>query len=77
MSDLEYTNDGVIIRFYPNTDHGIEAYNTMTNAQDGCANIFAFHKDAVFKQLKKAGITIAKAKPSKQSIDDILKELEL
>lgn len=78
MTDLYYTDDGVIIRFYPETTAGIKAYNTMAKTQDGCAHIFSFHKDAVFRQLRKAGYTVEKMhkeNPVDLSDDDLLQVL--
>jgi hypothetical protein len=75
MHDLNYTDDGVIIRFYPNTQAGIDAYNIMANAQNGCANIFSFHKNTVFAQLRRAGITISKENPRDLDLEELLHEL--
>lgn len=72
--DLEYTTSGLFTRFYPNTAAGEVAWLEMQ--KDGVAAVFIPHGDMVIAQLRRAGYSVAKAKPVKQTIDEILKELE-
>jgi hypothetical protein len=76
MTDLEYTNDGMFTRFIPNTPAGENAWREMAK-DDGVAAVLNNHAKAVISQLRKAGYTVAKAKPVKQSIESILAELEV
>ena len=74
MTDLEYISDNMFTRFMPNTPAGIEAWRVMAQESINVAFLNC-HADGVIKQLRKAGYSVAKAKPSKLSIDDILAEL--
>lgn len=73
--DLTYITIGIYTRFFPETDAGKIAWLTMAK-DDGVAAIYSCHTDNVLRQLRKAGYSVAKAKPSTMSIDDILAELE-
>lgn len=73
--DLEYINTGLFTRFMPNTKAGEDAWRDMHFQNNGAA-ILTIHAKAVIAQLRAAGYSVAKAKKSTQSIDDILAELE-
>lgn len=68
--DLEYINTGMFTRFVPNTPAGEDAWRVI----DGC--VLSIYLDNVLRQLRKAGLSVGKAKPCKTSVDDILAELE-
>lgn len=72
--DLEYRNDGLFTRFVPNTPAGEDAWRVMAE-ETGVAAVLNIHAAAVLAQLRRAGYSVAKAKKSTQSIDDILAEL--
>jgi len=72
MTDLEYMNDGMFTRFYPNTPAGEDAWREMAK-RDGVAAVLTHETKAVIAQLKKAGYSVAKAKkPSQPTNDDAL-----
>jgi hypothetical protein len=75
MTDLEYQNDGMFVRFYPNTEAGETAWREMAKI-DGVAAVLSFEARRVIHELRKAGYTVSKAKKVTQSIEDILQELE-
>lgn len=74
ISDLEYINTGMFTRFMPNTAAGETAWREMAK-EEGSAAVLSIHAASVIKQLRKAGYTVTKAKPSPESIDDILAQL--
>lgn len=74
--DLTYSQDGMFTRFYPETEAGREAWNTMAE-NDGVAAVLNHHAKSVLRQLRKAGYSVAKAKPvTEADMDAILAELE-
>ncbi len=80
-ADLIYSNSNGITRFYPETPAGVDAYNTMAAADaDGVVAFFPQQVASVMYQLKKAGLTVRKAKAAKpltaDDIDAMLAELD-
>lgn len=75
MVDLEYRNDGLFTRFYPNTPAGEDAWREMAK-ETGVAAVLAIHEKSVIAQLKQSGYSVRKAAKPTQSINEILKELE-
>lgn len=75
MTDLEYKTSGLFTRFFPNSPQGEDAWREMAK-QDGDAVVLSIHTKSVIAQLRAAGYTVRKAKNPKQSIDDILQEME-
>jgi hypothetical protein len=73
--DLEYINTGMFTRFVPNTSAGEDAWRVMA-ASDGSGAMLSIHLDNVLRQIRKAGLSVGKAKPCKTSVDDILAKLE-
>lgn len=73
--DLTYLTTGMFTRFFPETEAGKAAWLTMAT-QEGVAAVLACHTENVLRQLRKAGYSVAKAKPSTLSMDDILAELQ-
>ena len=73
--DLTYTTGNMFTTFYANTDSGVIAWNTMANELNGCAKIQNNHLASTLYQLRQAGYSVGKEKPSKLSIDDILNQL--
>lgn len=67
MTDLTYScTDGFWTRFYPETPAGEEAYNVMAAADpNGVVAFLAPMVPGVLAQLRKAGYSVAKAKPAK------------
>ena len=76
QADLEYINTGFFTRFMPNTPAGEDAWRVMAK-EDGVAAVLTAHAKSVIAQLRRAGYSVAKAKPVKESLDNILKELEV
>lgn len=74
-TDLEYIEDGMFIRFVANTKAGECAYNEMATKCGGLAAVLTVYKNNTLYQLRAAGYSVKKAKPSKMSVEDILKEL--
>lgn len=79
--DLTYScTDGYWTRFMPVTDAGISAWEDMCNAMpDGVVAFAPNQVPSVLQQLRAAGFTVHKAKPSKpmtaDEIDAMLAEL--
>ena len=71
--DLEYTDDGLFVTFFPVTDAGKEAWGQMAD-QHGTKHL-AIHLPAIKAQLKAAGYTVRKARPSKPLTVDQLKSM--
>jgi hypothetical protein len=80
--DLTYSApDGFWTRFMPNTDAGIKAWEVMcAQMPDGIVAFTPAQTPDVLRQLKAAGLSVAKAKPAKPlsdtEIDAMLAELE-
>lgn len=73
--DISYTTGSMFTTFYPNTKAGELAWGTMANELGGVARVLNIHAVGTIYQLKKAGYSVGKEKPSKLSVDDILAEL--
>ena len=73
--DLDYCNTGMFTRFIPNTPAGEDAWREMAK-ETGNAVVLSIHAKSVISQLRQAGYSVAKAKPSKPSLGEIFKELE-
>lgn len=71
MNDLTYTADGMFTRFIPQTTAGENAWRELAAQNDGVANVFNFHAQAVIAGLRAAGYKVAKAKRAKVSIGEI------
>lgn len=74
MQDLEYINIGMFTRFVPNTPAGENAWRVMAE-YDGCGAVLTIHLQNVLRQIRKAGLTVSKAKPVTSNITTILAEL--
>ncbi|MBP9786056.1 MAG: hypothetical protein KBC72_00490 [Acinetobacter sp.] len=74
QADLEYADAGLFTRFYPNTKAGEALWREMAK-DDGVAAVLSIHKKSTLNQIRAAGYTITKAKPTNLTMDDILKEL--
>lgn len=73
--DLEFSNNGLFTRFFPNTLEGEVAWKEMHKTHPE-AIVLTIHANSVIAQLRKAGYSVAKQKPCKLSTDQILAELE-
>ena len=72
--DLEYITTGLFTRFVPNSPAGEDAWREMAK-EDGVAAVLQAHAKNVIAQLRRSGYSVARAKKSNESIEDILKEL--
>lgn len=75
MYDLNYTQDEMFTRFLANTPAGEDAWRVIAAGCDGVAAVFNHQAAGTLAQLRRAGYSVGKAKPSKVNIDDILAEL--
>ncbi len=75
-TDLTYRRDEMFTRFYANTEAGADAWNQMAKEMDGVAAVLNFEARRVIAQLRRAGYTVGKEPKSKQTIEEILAELE-
>ena len=75
MSDLIYTQNGFYTRFFADTKDGEVAISEMIRVT-GDNVIRNDHLKAVLKQLRKAGYKVYKAKPTKESKEKVLAELD-
>jgi len=77
MTDLTYIQDDMFTRFIPASDAGENIWRQLAAQNDGVAAVFNHHAKSVIAQIRKAGYSVAKSKPVKDSeIEDILRELE-
>lgn len=76
MADLEYFQSGLFTRFVANTPAGEDAWRVMAE-KDGVAAVLSVHAKNVIAQLRRAGYSVAKAKPVTIPIEEILKELKI
>lgn len=80
--DLTYScADGIWTRFFPHTPQGEEAWRVMAAADpQGVVSFLPLQVPGVLAQLRAAGYSVAKAKPSKPltavELDSILAELD-
>jgi hypothetical protein len=74
MTDLTYTTGDIFTRFYPETTAGENVWREMAK-QDGVAAVLNFEAAKVIAQIRRAGYSVAKAKKSNISVDDIFAEL--
>ena len=73
-TDLNYTNDGFMVCFMPNTQDGQNAWNVMAKESDDA--YFPVHQlPSILLQLKTAGYTVRKASKRNINDDEILAEL--
>lgn len=75
MSDLIYTQNGFFTRFFADTKDGEVALSEMIRVT-GDTVIRNDHLKAVLKQLRKSGYKVYKAKPTKESKEKVLAELD-
>ncbi len=77
MQDFTYTQTTKsMVTFLPNTPQGEQAWREIATQNNGHMNFFNFEKQNVINQLKRAGYTVAKAKPSKITVDEIFKLMD-
>lgn len=75
-TDISFTTDGIFYTIYANTKGGEHVWNTIYKAM-GCCKFTAQEWASIKKQIKDAGYSVRKQRASKQTLDDILAELEL
>ena len=73
--DLEYIRSGMFIRFVPNTPAGEAAWRELAAQTGGTGAVFAWHHEATIRQIRAAGYSVRKAKPSDIKINELLEEL--
>ena len=73
--DLTYNTTGIFTTFFPESKQGEIIYSEIIQ-QNGSHKILTIHLKNVLYQIKKAGYNVKKAKKSKLTIDDILKDLD-
>lgn len=74
MTDLSYLSSGLFTTFFPETPAGADAWRVIA-AGDGCGAVLTIHLPSVLAQLRKAGLSVGKAKPVMVSDDELLAEL--
>lgn len=74
--DIVYIKDSMFTRFIPNTVQGESLWRDLYN-QNGLSNaVLNIDAARVIRQIQAAGYSVGKASKPKESINDILKELE-
>lgn len=73
--DLTYKTLGFFTLFLPETEAGRVAWDTIAEHTDGTGKVFTPQAAGTIAQLRRAGYTVHRAKPTTDSIDDIMKEL--
>jgi len=77
VADIEYKNDGLFTRFYPNTQEGVSVWNSIAqNDDNGLMVLLTIHAKNFIKQARAAGYSVSKCKPIKISDDDLLDALD-
>lgn len=72
MTDLTYTTDDMFTRFYPETKDGEQAWKVISEQTEGSGAVFNFQSKSTIAQLRRAGYSVRKAKPSSIMTDDEL-----
>lgn len=77
MTDITYTQDGFITKFFPETPAGETIWRTIAEQEGGNAVVFTMHAKNVISQIRRAGYKVTKAKPVKWDVsdDELLAEL--
>lgn len=78
--DVTYTESGLFVAFYADTQAGEEACRELAKHSEGTCKFLASQKAGVIAQLRAAGYRVAKAKPHKPlapaELDRLLEALE-
>lgn len=72
--DLIYVKDDLFTRFYPETEAGRLAWDTMLETTGSYA-VLNHHAPMVIAQLRRAGYRVHKAKRVTETTDELLAEL--
>jgi len=75
-TDLEYSKLGLFTAFYANTPQGVEAWNELAKVTDGTGKVLTVQLKQCLAAMRRAGLTVRKAKKSKLSLDEILASLD-
>tara|TARA_R110002012_G_scaffold40376_1_gene111224 strand:+ start:31 stop:279 length:249 start_codon:yes stop_codon:yes gene_type:complete len=73
--DIKYTKNGLFTRFTAVSDEGENVIKEIFRVT-GDNVIRNDHLKQTLKQIRSAGYTVSKAKPSKQNLTEVLNELE-
>ena len=74
-NDLTYLPQGLFTTFFPETPAGEDAWRVIA-AEDGSGKVLTIHLVSTIRQIKRAGLTVAKARRVDPSgLDAILEEL--
>lgn len=74
--DLTYSDDGLFVRFLPETTAGEDAWRELAERSEGTGAFLMIHRDGIIRQLRAAGYRVAKRRASKaDDTDAILAEL--
>ena len=77
MTDFTWTQkNSSCVCFLPENAQAEIAWNEIAIQNGGHMNFFNSQKNVVIQQLKAAGYTVSKAKPSKYTLEDIFKQIE-
>lgn len=77
QSDLTYIEDGLFVRFLPETPAGEDAWRQMAAVSDGSGAFLVTQRASIIGQLRAAGYRVTKSRPTKAGdIDAILAELD-
>lgn len=75
MTDLTYLTSGLFTTFFPETKIGEDAWRVIA-AEDGTGKVLTIHLVSTISQIKRAGLTVAKARRvSADEMDAIMNEL--
>ncbi len=74
--DITYKNHGLFTTFYAETKEGEQAWTQLASVTDGTGKVLTIQAKQFIDSLKKAGYIVQKAKPAKESLDDIFAQLE-
>lgn len=74
--DITYKDLGLFTAFYAETKEGEQAWAQLASVTDGTGKVLSIQAKQFIDSLKKAGYIVQKARPTKESLDDILAQLE-
>jgi len=74
--DITYKDHGLFTAFYAETKEGEQAWAQLASVTDGTGKVLTIQAKQFISSLRQAGYIVQKAKPTKESLDDIFAQLE-
>ena len=74
--DITYKDHGLFTAFYAETKEGEQAWCELASVTDGTGKVLTIQAKQFISSLRQAGYIVQKAKPTKESLDDIFAQLD-